>query len=270
LIIIFCASDIYQTLYQSKKDAVMRLKTILLIMGLLSYQSVFAEQITVAVAANFTKTIEEIGQAFSEDTEHEARFSFGPTGKLFAQISNGAPFDLFFAANEKAPKAAIKQKLAVEDSYFIYAQGALALYSTSLPVATQKQAILSTVNYVAIANPKTAPYGTQAVNYLKNMGLYEQVEDKLVHGESIAHAFQYVQTGNAPVGFVALSHIVAPNSPAEGEYWIVPQADYSPINQAAVILKRGENNPAAKAFMAYIKSEKAVEIIKKYGYNLPE
>ncbi|WP_353571210.1 molybdate ABC transporter substrate-binding protein [Candidatus Albibeggiatoa sp. nov. BB20] len=233
-----------------------------------------AAEITVAVAANFSKTIEEIGQAFAKDTEHTARFSFGPTGKLFAQISNGAPFDLFFAANEKIPKAAIDKGLTVKDSYFVYAQGALALYSASLPVATQKQAVLTQSKYrfIAIANPKTAPYGTQAVNYLKNKGLYDIVKSKLVNGESIAHAFQYVITGNAQLGFVALSHLVDPDSPAQnkGEYWIIPQSDYEPINQAAVMLKRGVNNLAAQAFIDYIKSDKTIEIIEKYGYSIPE
>jgi len=243
-------------------------------LSLIISSNLYAAKTTIAVATNFSKTIEEIGQAFAKETEHTARFSFGPTGKLFAQISNGAPFDIFFAANEKTPKAAVEQSLTVKNSYFIYAQGALALYSPSLPVATQKQVVLtdSAFRYVAIANPKTAPYGTQAVNFLKNIGLYDTVKSKLVNGEGIAHAFQYVITGNAQLGFVALSHLVDPASPAQnkGEYWIIPQSDYEPINQAAVMLKHGANNPAAQAFMDYIKSEKAIEIIKKYGYSIPE
>lgn len=233
-----------------------------------------AAETTIAVAANFTKTIEEIGQAFAQDTEHKARFSFGPTGKLFAQISNGAPFDLFFAANEKTPKAAIEKKFAIKDSYFIYAQGALALYSASLPVATQKQTILthSKIRFISVANPKTAPYGTQAIHYLKKTGLYDTVKPKLVNGESVAHAFQYAITGNAQLGFVALSHLIDPISPAKnkGEYWVIPTSDYEPINQAAVMLKRGENNSAAQAFLNYIQSDKAQAIIKKYGYSIPK
>lgn len=249
------------------------MRFIILTLAMLSFHNVSAEEITVAVAANFTKTIEEIGEAFKQDTGHSAKFAFGPTGKLFAQISHGAPFDLFFAANEKAPKAAVEKGLTVDGSYFVYAQGALALYSTSLAVTEQKQAVLTdkAVKYISIANPKTAPYGTQAVNYLKNVGMYDQVKSKLVNGESIAHAFQYVVTGNATLGFVALSHLVDPASPAKPEqYWVIPQTDYAPINQAAVMLKRGEHNPAAQAFMQYIKSEKAIAIIKKYGYNLSD
>jgi len=250
----------------------MKLILCVLSISLLSTFNAFAADTTIAVAANFTKTIEEIGHAFNQDTNHTTRFSFGPTGKLFAQISHGAPFDLFFAANEKAPQAAVEKGLSIKDSYFIYAQGALALYSSSLPVATQKQAVFtdSKFRFIAIANPKTAPYGTQAINYLKKQGLYNTVKSKLVNGESIAHAFQYVITGNAQLGFVALSHLVDPISPAKGEYWIIPQSDYAPINQAAVMLKRGQNNPAAQAFMDYMQSETAVSIIKKYGYSIPE
>ena len=144
----------------------MKLILRVLSISLLTTFNAFAADTTIAVAANFTKTIEEIGHAFNQDTDHTARFSFGPTGKLFAQISHGAPFDLFFAANEKAPQAAIDKGLSVENSYFIYAQGALALYSSSLPVATQKQTVFtdSKFRFIAIANPKTAPYGAQAIN----------------------------------------------------------------------------------------------------------
>ncbi|WP_029936039.1 molybdate ABC transporter substrate-binding protein [Thiomicrospira pelophila] len=232
-----------------------------------------AAQVTAAVAANFTKTIEEIGTEFTKDTGHTIRFSFGPTGKLLAQIKNGAPFDLYFAANESAPQAAINEKFAVKDSYFVYAQGVLVLYSPTLPVSNNAMQILKSADYrhLAIANPKTAPYGTQAEVFLNKHNLYKTLQPKLVNGESIAHAFQYVATKNAELGFVAKSQVVDPSSPAynNGEYWTLPQADYNPINQAAVITKRGANNQAAKAFMQYMKSPKAIEIIQRYGYNLP-
>lgn len=254
----------------------MNLKTLLpgLVLCLATTNLAHAAQVTVAVAANFTKTIEEIGEAFTQDTGHTIRFSFGPTGKLFAQIRNGAPFDLFFAANESSPQRSIAENLAVKDSYFVYAQGVLVLYSPSLPVANNAIQILKEANFrhLAIANPKTAPYGTQAEVFLNKVGLHNQVKSKLVNGESIAHAFQYVATKNAEIGFVAKSQVVDPASPAykNGEYWEVPQSDYNPINQAAIITKRGENNQAAKSFMQYMKSPKAIEIIQRYGYNLPQ
>lgn len=232
-----------------------------------------AAEVTAAVAANFTKTIEDIGVEFTKETGHTIRFSFGPTGKLYAQIKNGAPFDLLFAADDKAPQRAIDDGVAVKDSYFIYAQGVLVLYSPTLPVANEALSVLKEGNFrhLSIANPKTAPYGAQAEVFLTKMGLYDSLKPKLVNGESIAHAFQYVATKNAEIGFVAKSQVVDPSSPAynNGQYWEVPQADYHPINQAAVITQKGENNPAAKAFMQYMKSPKAIEIIQRYGYNLP-
>ncbi|MGE4503408.1 MAG: molybdate ABC transporter substrate-binding protein [Thiomicrospira sp.] len=254
----------------------MKLKHLLagLLIAFAAVTSANAAEVTAAVAANFTKTIEEIGAEFTKETGHTIRFSFGPTGKLFAQIKNGAPFDLFFAANEKAPKTAVEEGLGVADSYFVYAQGVLVLYSPTLPVANNAMQVLKDANFrhLSIANPKTAPYGTQAEVFLNKVGLYDNVKAKIVNGESIAHAFQYVATKNAELGFVAKSQVVDPSSPAynNGEYWEVPQKDYKPINQGAVITKRGENNEAAKAFMQYMKSPKAIEIIQRYGYNLPQ
>lgn len=254
----------------------MNLKTLLpgLVLGFAASNVAHAAQVTAAVAANFTKTIEEIGAEFTKDTGHTIRFSFGPTGKLFAQIKNGAPFDLYFAANESTPQMAVKENLAVEDSYFVYAQGVLVLYSPTLAVKNNAMDILKKAEFrhLSIANPKTAPYGTQAEVFLNKHDLYKTLRPKLVNGESIAHAFQYVATKNAEIGFVAKSQVVDPASPAynNGEYWELPQSDYKPINQAAVITKHGENNQAAKAFMQYMKSPKAIEIIQGYGYNLPQ
>ena len=254
----------------------MKLKYLLpgLVLAFAATTSANAAEVTAAVAANFTKTIEEIGQAFTEDTGHTIRFSFGPSGKLFAQIRNGAPFDLFFSANEAAPKAAIEHGLAVEDSYFVYSQGVLVLYSPTLPVANNAMAILEQgdFRFLSMANPRTAPYGTEAERFLQNVGLHQVLRRKLVNGESIAHAFQYVVTKNAQLGFVAKSQVVDPASPAynNGEYWELPAELYNPINQGAVITKRGAKNEAAIAFMDYMKSPRAIEIIQRYGYNLPE
>jgi molybdate transport system substrate-binding protein len=233
----------------------------------------FADSINAAVAANFTKTVEEIGAAFTAKTGHEVKFAFGPTGKLYAQITNGAPFDLFFAADTKKPEALVKDGLVKPDSYFVYARGVLALYSPTLPVKDDYQAVLDKAefNHLSIANPKTAPYGVAAEEVLNKLGVYDTVKPKIVNGESISHAFQYVQTGNAELGFVAMSQLVDPQSPAhgKGQYWLPPQDMYSPLNQGAVILKRAENNPVAQAFMDYLRSDEGRKIIEKYGYSAP-
>lgn len=242
-------------------------------LGIFYSAMALAETATIAVAANFTKTIEKVGEQFTKETGHSVKFSFGPTGKLYAQIKNGAPFDAFFGADERRPLKTVEDGLGVKQSYFVYAQGQIALYSAEYPVKEQPLEVLKEAkfNHLAIANPRTAPYGERAQAFLKSKGLYDGVKKKLVNGESIAHAFQYVATDNAPIGFVALSQLVDPQSPVyqKGQYWIVPQQDYAPIKQGALILKRGENNAAAKAFMAFIKTPQALEIIHSYGYSTP-
>lgn len=249
----------------------MRLFSLLVLFFLASAAQ--AEVITAAVAANFTKTAEEIGAGFRQKTGHEVKFAFGPTGKLYAQIANGAPFDLFFAADTKKPEALVKDGLVKPGSYFVYARGVLALYSPTLPVTGDYKAVLERVdfNHLSIANPKTAPYGAAAEQVLLAMGLYDTLKPRLVFGESISNAFQYVQTGNAQLGFVALSQLVDPQSPAygKGEYWLPPQEMYTPINQGAVILKRAENNPVAQAFMDYLHSDEGRKVIERYGYSIP-
>lgn len=234
--------------------------------------TVYAESATIAVAANFTKTIEVIGKAFEKETGHRVRFSFGPTGKLYAQIKNGAPFDAFFGADERRPKKTIEDGLGLKQSYFVYAQGQIVLYSSTYPVDRQPIEILKSADFrhLALANPKTAPYGERAVAFLKKKGLYGHVKSRIVNGESIAHAFQYVVTHNAPIGFVAMSQVVDPNSPVyhKGAYWVVPTSDYDPINQGAILLKHGAKNAAAQAFMDFMKTPKATAIVKRFGYNV--
>mgnify|MGYP001033133325 CR=1 FL=1 len=241
--------------------------------GFIFSANAHAEKAIIAVASNFTKTIESVNEAFVKVyPQHQIKFSFGPTGKLFAQISNGAPFDAFFAADEKRAKKTIEMGLAQSDSYFVYAQGKIALYSAQYPVATAPFRVLKEAkfNHLAMANPKTAPYGDRAQAFLQTKGLYNGVKAKIVKGESIAHAFQYVATGNAQLGFIAMSQIVDPQSPIyqKGQYWVVPQADYLPINQGAVITQRGQHNQAIKDFMAFIKTPDAIKVIKEYGYGV--
>ncbi|MBW7860610.1 MAG: molybdate ABC transporter substrate-binding protein [Rhodocyclaceae bacterium] len=229
------------------------------------------EVVTAAVAANFTKTIEEIGARFTEETGHTIRFSSGPSGKLYAQIRNGAPFDLFFSADTEKPELLAAEGRA--DTPFVYARGRLALYSPDLPVREGWQQVLEEAGFrhLAIANPRTAPYGAAALEVLTSLGALERVEPKFVQGESIAHAFQFVATGNAALGFVALSQLVDPAGPVfgKGEFWLVPEDLHSPIDQAAVVLERGRASPAALAFMDYMRSPRAREIIERYGYSIP-
>ncbi len=248
------------------------LRTLTLATGFLFSPLVFSQTATIAVASNFTKTIEVVGKAYEAESGHHIKFSFGPTGKLYAQIKNGAPFDAYFGADEKRPLKTIEDGMGIADSYFVYAQGQIVLYSSTLPVKANALEVLKDVKFkhLAIANPKTAPYGERAVAFLKAKGLYDGLESKLVNGDGIAHAFQYVVTKNAEIGFIALSQVVDPQSPVyqKGQYWIVPQNEYKPINQGAVMTKRGQNNVAVKGFMKFMKSPKAVEIIKSYGYNV--
>ena len=248
--------------------------SLLLVVASAFYSSTsYAEKATIAVAANFTKTIEAINEEFVKSyPQHNIKFAFGPTGKLFAQIKNDAPFDAFFAADERRAKLTISEGKAITDSYFVYAQGKIVLYSSKHAVASEPMATLKQgdFRYIALANPKTAPYGERAQAFLKKTGLYKELKNKIVHGESIAHAFQYVATGNAPIGFIAMSQVVDPQSPVykKGEYWIVPQTDYNPINQAAVITNRGKDNEAIKDFMAFMKTTEAIKIIKNFGYGI--
>lgn len=230
-----------------------------------------AEVVTAAVAANFTKTIEEIGARFMEDTGHTIRFSFGPSGKLYAQIRNGAPFELFFSADTEKPELLAAEGRA--DAPFVYARGRLALYSPILPVRESWRQILEEAGFrhLAIANPRTAPYGAAALDVLGALGVLDKVEPKFVRGESIAHAFQFVATGNAALGFVALSQLVDPASPAfgKGEYWLVPEDLHPPIEQGAALLERGRGHAGAQAFIEYMRSPQARAIMERYGYAVP-
>lgn len=239
-----------------------------------SIASAQADTITVAVAANFTKAIEQIGKEWSKETGNEVRFSFGPTGGLYSQINNGAPFDAFFAADTKRPELLVKEGKATD--FRVYAQGKLALYSTSLPVAKEHDQIIKAAkfNHIALANPKAAPYGAAAVEVLKKMGMYDSLDSqkKIATGESITATFQFVMTGNAELGFVAFSQLMDPQSPAhgKGEFWLVPQADYTPINQGAVLITSSKHEKAAKDFLNYMHGPVAKKIIESYGYAMPE
>lgn len=229
-----------------------------------------AEQVQVAVAANFTAPLQAIAAEFEKDSGHTVVASFGATGQLYAQIQHGAPFELLFSADESTPAKLDSEGMGVSGSRFTYAIGSLVLWSATPGYLDGSDAVLKAnqYRYLAIAEPKTAPYGLAATQVLDNLGLTDAVQGKLVTGQSIAKALHFIATGNAELGFVALSQVYQNGQLRSGSAWIVPAELHTPIKQDALMLKKGEHNPAAAAFMAYMKSEKAAAIIKSYGYRL--
>ncbi len=230
-----------------------------------------AGEVNAAVAANFTEPVKQIVELFQQESGHTVKLSFGSSGKFTAQIKEGAPFDVFLAADEKNPKLLEKEGLAVEGSRFVYALGKLVLWSAQPGYVDGKGAVLrkGTYNKIAYADPKLAPYGLAAKETLEDMGLWSVVQSKMVTGESITQTYQFAATGNAELAFIALSQITKDGKVTEGSWWIVPAHLYNPIKQAAVQLTAAKDKDAAKAFLTFLKSEKAVAIIRSFGYELP-
>lgn len=229
-----------------------------------------AEVVTVAVASNFTAAMTAIADAFHEKTGRQVSLAFGSSGKLFAQIAHGAPFHLFFSADQAKPRALVKQGLAVADSEFTYATGALALWSADPERVDSQGRILAQGDYqnIAFANPRLAPYGAAALEVLRARGLVEKTRPKWVQGENIAQTFQFVASGNAEIGFVALSQVMKNGHFTKGSGWVVPESLYAPIKQDAVLLKLGENSKLARSFLAFVHSKAAAQIIRSYGYTV--
>ena len=226
----------------------------------------FAGTVTAAVAANFTKVAEQLGADFMAATGNDVQFSFGATGALYTQITQGAPFDLFLSADDKRTATAIKDGFGVEGTDFTYAVGKVVLYSPSVDL-TDGAAVLTAgaFQHIAIADPKAAPYGAAAMAVLDTLGLTAAVTPKIVTGENITQTLQFVDTGNAELGFVAASQVVGKPATA---VWTPPQDDYPPIRQNAVLLKVGADNDAAKAFLDYLKSDAAIKVISAAGYSV--
>lgn len=231
-----------------------------------------AEELTVAVAANFTAAMKDIAAEFEEASGHRVRLAFGSSGKFYAQIKNGAPFQAFFSADTTKPAALEKDGLAVSGSRFTYAVGSLALWSADPALVDDRASVLKGGNFrkLALANPKLAPYGGAAVQVLRNLDLEETTRAKWVQGENIAQTFQFVATGNADLGFVALSQILRGGQVKAGSAWIVPGDLYSPICQDAVLLRRGADSKGAVEFLQFLRGDKARAIIESYGYRFPE
>jgi molybdate transport system substrate-binding protein len=232
----------------------------------LTTTSVPAAETNVAVAANFTDAAKEIAAAFKAKTGHEAVLSFGTSGQFYTQITQGAPFQVLLSADDARPIKLIEDGLAVADSRFTYATGKLVLWSKT-PGLVKGDETLKAASFskLSICNPAAAPYGAAAVQAMKALKIYETLQPKLVEGATITQAYQFVETGNAELGFVALSQLTGPET---GSRWLVPQELYSPIRQDAVLLKSGAGNEAATGFIAFLRGPEARAIILKYGYAL--
>jgi len=230
-----------------------------------------AGEVSAAVAANFTAPMKQIATLFEQESGNKVKLSFGSSGKLTAQIKEGAPFDVFLSADEKKPAMLEKTGLAVVDSRFVYALGKLVLWSAQPGYVDDKGAVLrkDDFNKLAYADPKLAPYGMAAKETLEDMGLWDGLQSKLVTGESIAQTYQFAASGNAGLSFIAMSQIIIDGKVTGGSWWVVPSFMYNPIRQSAVQLSAAQDPAAAKAFLAYLKSEKAAAIIRSYGYELP-
>lgn len=236
---------------------------------LTALQPAGAAEVLVAVASNFAAPMGRLSEAFSAATGHTVKLSSGATGKLYSQIVAGAPFEVLLSADDETPARLAAEGHAVAATRFTYATGRLVLWSATPGLVDAQGAVLAgaAFRHLAIANPRTAPYGRAAMEVLRARGLADALTPRLVTGESIAQAYQFVATGNAELGFVALSQLRLPGQPAAGSSWLVPTALHGDIRQDAVLLKAGENNPAARALLEYLKSEPARARIRAFGYG---
>ncbi len=241
--------------------------------GLTCLSASHAEEITIAVAANFANTARELAAEFEQRTDHTVQIASGSTGAHYAQIRQGAPFDVFFAADVKTPEQLEMEGATIADSRFTYARGQLVLWSPKPGLIDAEARVLRDGNFrhLAIANPRLAPYGLaaqQTLETLETLALFDGLQNKLVRGENIAQAHQFVHSGAADLGFVALAQVIDREQPGKiaGSYWLVPHKYYSPIEQQAVLLK---DKQAARDFLAFVKSDTGKAIIQAYGYEVP-
>jgi molybdate transport system substrate-binding protein len=228
-----------------------------------------ADDVQVAVAANFTAPIQALAPGFEKATGHKLLASFGATGQFYAQIKNGAPFQVFLSADDSTPEKLEMEGETAPGSRFTYAVGKLALWSPTTGYVDQKGSVLqqNTFSHLSIANPKTAPYGHAAMQTLEKLGLTDMLTGKIVEGQNISQTYQFISSGNAELGFVALSQIYKDGNISEGSAWLIPDDMYDPIRQDAVILKGAANNDAAKAFVEYLKGPEAAKVIESFGYT---
>ena len=249
----------------------MKLSRFLIALGLaLTFFPARADEVKVAVAANFSAPMQQIAESFEKATGHKVLVSAGSTGNLYAQIKNGAPFQIFLSADDKTPAKLDAEKMTVPGSRFTYAVGKLALWSATPGFVDARGEILKRggFEHIAIANPKLAPYGAAAMESLQKLGVLAAIEPKIVQGVNISQTQQFIASGNAELGFVALSQVMHGGKPVDGSMWVVPGNLHTPIRQDAVLLATGQGKPAAEALLKYLKSGAARAIIKSFGYDL--
>jgi molybdate transport system substrate-binding protein len=230
-----------------------------------------AGEVHAAVAASFAEPARELAAEFERRTGHRVLLSTGSTGKLYAQIAHGAPFEVFLAADAERPRRLEAEGLAVAGSRFPYALGRLALWSPQPGRVDPAGRVLAegSFRHLAMANPKTAPYGAAARAVLERLGLWERLSPRVVQGEDVGQAYQFVASGGAELGFLALAQIVAAGEEAGGSRWIVPTSLHPPIEQQAVLLARGADDPAAKAFLGFLRGPSGRALVERSGYSLP-
>lgn len=241
---------------------------VLLLYLLFSSGSAVASEVRIAVASNFSETIRHIAALFEQQSGHRIILIFGSTGKHYAQIKNGAPFTAFFAADAKRPQLLEQEGVAQPGSRFTYAVGRVVLWSPTPDKVDDKGMVLKSdkFRYLALANPKLAPYGKAAEQVLRAEGVWTKLQGRMVRGENIAQTFQFVNSGNAALGFVAYSQIRRPGTPVTGSFWEPPQSLYNPIEQQAVLL---QNSSIGREFLEFVKSDRVRNIIRDYGYGVP-
>ncbi len=250
----------------ARKTDIKILGCLLLALGSLAAH---AEEVSVAVAANFATPMQKIAVLFTQDTGHTATLSMGSTGKFYAQIKNGAPFHVLLSGDDETPLRLEKDNAVTPHTRFTFAVGKLVLWSKQAGFVDAQGDVLRKgyFSHLAIADPKLAPYGAAAIETLQALGLLTKLQPRLVQGESIGQAYQFVASGNAQLGFVALSQVMSNDRITEGSAWLVPPHLYQALRQDAVILKNGKDNKAATALMAYLKTEKARAVIRSFGYG---
>jgi molybdate transport system substrate-binding protein len=230
-----------------------------------------ADEVLIAVAANFAAPMQKIAAEFEKDTGHKVIVSLGSTGKLYAQIVNGAPYELFLSADSETPRRLAQEGFGLEASRFTYGLGKLVLWSADPALVDAQGLVLKRGSFkrIALANPKTAPYGAAALSVLRHLDLFNTLQSRFVQGENISQAYQFASTGAAELGFVALSQVMVDGQLVSGSAWRVPEHFYAPIRQDALLLNKGKDRQAALAMLAYLKATKAQAVIRGYGYTTP-
>lgn len=240
-----------------------------LLVAVLLVGTVNADQATIAIASNFSAPAKAIVKAYEDESNYKVQLVTGSSGVLYAQIKAGAPFHVFLSADTIKPSALMEDNLAVSGSLFTYATGTLVLWSATIDMVNQEEQALNKgkFNHLALANPKLAPYGAAAIQVLKHLEYYESLQAKLVRGANIAQTFQFVQSGNAELGFISLSQVVEIEQHKRGYFWTIPTGLYEPIQQGAVLLAKGKNNKPAIDFLRFLQGKQAQKIMHHYGYQ---